>query len=171
MLTIFNTIIGLKNWSIIRLGSPLLSNIADLVIQVHHQLTEDGEDLDLLVEELHHKGELAGVLAGAGHPHGAKPVIVHAGELMGYPLHKVHGQLHTVVHHHVMHGEHGILTDKEEVAPVPLGVGEVQHGNKGGIVQLFPRNVEDPDADPLLDNSEAKLSLLESSLNCSASHP
>ena len=103
---------------------------------------------------------LVSVLAGSGHPHSPRPVEVHVSQLVTEnknrsksnltrvnkllpdPLHGVHGESQAVVDDDVVGGGDGaladVLGDEEEVVPVPLGDGVVQHGPGGRIVQLLP---------------------------------
>ena len=100
------------------------------------------------------------VLAGSGHPHSPRPVEVHVSQLVTEnekisksnltrvnnllpdPLHGVHGESQAVGDDDVVGGRDGaladVLGDEEEVVPVPLGDGVVQHGPGGRIVQLLP---------------------------------
>ena len=62
--------------------------------------------------------------------------------LVPNPLHGVHGEAQAVGDDDVVGGGDGaladVLGDEEEVVPVPLGDGVVQHGPGGRIVQLLP---------------------------------
>ena len=98
---------------------------------------------------------LVGVLTGSWHPHSPLTVGVHVSELVTNrrirsidnqanppdPLHSVHGKTQIVLDYDVVGGADRPLTDvlgdEEEVVPVPLGDGVVQHGAGRRVVQLL----------------------------------
>ena len=72
----------------------------------------------------------------------SKSNLTRANKLLPDPLHGVHGESQAVVDDDIVGGGDGaladVLGDEEEVVPVPLGDGVVQHGPGGRIVQLLP---------------------------------
>ena len=76
----------------------------------------------LLVQTLtHEEGELVGVLAGGGHPHCPRPVVVEVGQLVGQLLDVLGLQAGGVLDDVVTGGVDGALPhrlgDQEEVVP------------------------------------------------------
>ena len=69
----------------------------------------------------HQEGKLVCILAGRGHPHSSRPVVVEVGELVGQSLDVLWHQAGGVLHYVVGCGVHSALVHRlgheEEVVP------------------------------------------------------